>query len=1088
VLDPIPPAKPGPATHTPVCPGGTGSVDDSNRIPDGISDRTIASAPTISARRYELGDEIARGGMGVIYRATDTAFAREVAVKVLTDKFGAESGASRRFSDEARITGQLQHPAIPPIHDLGIFPDGRQFLVMKLIKGNTLEELLKVRSDPSIERGRFVAVFEQVCQALAYAHAHDVIHRDLKPANVMVGSFGEVQVMDWGLAKVLGLRVTEQTDPAETCSNTAIQSLRDSDSSVTQAGSVLGTPAYMPPEQAIGAITRIDARSDVFGLGAILAVILTGKPPFAASSVETTRLQAAQGNVEECHARLDASGAEPDLVSLCKRCLSKKPGDRPADAGEVARAVAALRAAANERARQAELDRVKAEGDKVAAELQAVEQRKRRHVQLALAGLVLFVLVGGGITVVQVQRQREKDRIATERATRATSLVDSLGGADTPSVPRIIEDLANLRDLARPKLNEMRASAKPRQQLHASLALLPEDAAQVDYLYHRLLDAQPHEVPVVRDALAPHKDALLDKLWAVVEKPEKGKESQRLRAAAALAKYDPASEKWKPCGLLVVSDLVQENPVYLGLWSEMYRSVKNSLLDPLTAVFQDHRPERAAERSLATNLLADYAADAPVKLADLLMEADKRQFAVIYPKLKDQGDKGLPLLLGEIDRSLPAELPSSDDKRETMAKRQANAAVALLRLNQPEKVWPLLKHSPDPRVRSYLIHRFGPLGVDFLSVVNRLDQESDITIRRALILSLGEYGERELSSDVRNSLLSKLQAIYRTAADPGLHAATEWLLRTWKQETWLKQVNEEWALASRERKRPEFPAKAPVAYAPGSPRWFVNTQGQTMTVIPGPVEFLMGSPLTEKDRGEREVPHRRRISRSFAIASKSVTLTEYRSLTKDKYILDEKYIRYPDLPVVAINWYTAAKYCNLLSKEEGIPQEQWCYETDASGEVTKLKENYLGLTGYRLPTEAEMEYATRAGAGTSRYYGETDELLGNYAWYAKNAGDLLQRVGQKKPNDFGLFDAQGNCFTWCQDPAGDYPKTEGEEAVEDKEVDKSKLIVGSNYGFMLRGGSFILLSSGTRSSYRLSNLMTNRVVNMGFRVARTIVP
>ena len=121
---------------------------------------------------------------------------------------------------------------------------------------------------------------------------------------------------------------------------TAIQALRESDSAFTQAGSVLGTPAYMPPEQAIGAIHKVNARSDVFGLGAILAVILTGKPPFAASSVETTRLQAAQGNVEECFARLDASGAEPELVSLCKRCLSKKPADRPADAGEVARAVA----------------------------------------------------------------------------------------------------------------------------------------------------------------------------------------------------------------------------------------------------------------------------------------------------------------------------------------------------------------------------------------------------------------------------------------------------------------------------------------------------------------------------------------------------------------------------------------------------------------------------------------------------------------------------------------------------------------------------------------------------------------------------
>ena len=135
---------------------------------------------------------------------------------------------------------------------------------------------------------------------------------------------------------------------------------------------------------------------------------------------------------------------------------------------------------------------------------------------------------------------------------------------------------------------------------------------------------------------------------------------------------------------------------------------------------------REAERSLATNILADYAADQPQVLADLLMDADEKQFAVIYPKFKDRGEQGLPVLTGEIDKKLPPDLPSSDDKREKLAKRQANAAVALLRMNQPEKVWPLLKHSPDPRVRSYLIHRLGPLGADARAIVKRLDEEPDI--------------------------------------------------------------------------------------------------------------------------------------------------------------------------------------------------------------------------------------------------------------------------------------------------------------------------------------------------------------------------
>ena len=152
---------------------------------------------------YELFGEVGRGGMGIVYRARDLSLDRDVAVKLLQVGYPADSPVARRFADEARITAQLQHPGIPPVHDLGTLPDDRPFLAMKLIKGSTLDHLLAARPDPAHGRGRFVAAFEQVCQAVGYAHAHDVIHRDLKPSNVMVGAFGEVQVMDWGLAKVL---------------------------------------------------------------------------------------------------------------------------------------------------------------------------------------------------------------------------------------------------------------------------------------------------------------------------------------------------------------------------------------------------------------------------------------------------------------------------------------------------------------------------------------------------------------------------------------------------------------------------------------------------------------------------------------------------------------------------------------------------------------------------------------------------------------------------------------------------------------------------------------------------------------------
>jgi serine/threonine protein kinase len=345
--------------------------------------------PTSAAGRYALGEEIARGGMGVVYHATDTALGRDVAVKVLGEKYGPESGAAARFASEARITGQLQHPSIPPVHDLGTLADGRPFLAMKLVKGQTLQELLNDRPDLSTHRGRFVAVFEQVCQALAYAHSHEVIHRDLKPANVMVGAFGEVQVMDWGLAKVFGAAAAQaETSSEATRAWTQISPALEDVGTHTQAGSLLGTPAYAPPEQVGGEVDKVDARADVFGLGALLAVILTGQPPYVGETAESVRVLALRGKLDDCFRRMDACGAEPDLVALCKKCLAFEPAERPADAGVVAAAVAGLRAAADERARAAELERVRVEGEKATAEARAAERRRRRRLWLGAAALL----------------------------------------------------------------------------------------------------------------------------------------------------------------------------------------------------------------------------------------------------------------------------------------------------------------------------------------------------------------------------------------------------------------------------------------------------------------------------------------------------------------------------------------------------------------------------------------------------------------------------------------------------------------------------------------------------------------------------
>jgi serine/threonine protein kinase len=300
---------------------------------------------------YQLSEEIGRGAMGIVFRAKDTVLGRELAIKIPRTELAYDTESVRRFVEEAQFTGQLQHPGIPPVFDIGQLSDGRPFLAMKLIKGRTLAALLEEQSDPAADRGRFVAVFEYVCQAVAYAHARGVVHRDLEPSNVMLGSFGEVQVIDWGLAKVLASRVSD--DPGLD-GNPGVDTPGSPGSDGTAAGPVLGTPAYMSPEQARGENDRHDTRTDVFGLGALLCHILTGGPPYRGSSADEATRQAAAADLADAFARLDACDVEGDLIALCKRCLSPNSADRPADGGELARALAEYRVAAEDRAREAE--------------------------------------------------------------------------------------------------------------------------------------------------------------------------------------------------------------------------------------------------------------------------------------------------------------------------------------------------------------------------------------------------------------------------------------------------------------------------------------------------------------------------------------------------------------------------------------------------------------------------------------------------------------------------------------------------------------------------------------------------------------
>ena len=258
---------------------------------------------------------IGRGGMGTVYVARDETLGREVAFKV-SNAPASGSGLDERLRREARVLATLDHPGIAPVHDAGVLADGRLFYVMKLVRGDTLERHARALETESLK----LSVFERVVDTVAFAHARGIVHRDLKPSNVMVGRFGEVLVLDWGVAKVLGEPDDRPLPAGE--ERAAVKGSGDA-FAPTRAGTLIGTPGFMAPEQAAGDVTLIGPATDVFALGALLFWLLTSELPPADDLTRASRA-------------LRDRRVNRRLRAIVTRCLAPRAADRYADAGDVA--------------------------------------------------------------------------------------------------------------------------------------------------------------------------------------------------------------------------------------------------------------------------------------------------------------------------------------------------------------------------------------------------------------------------------------------------------------------------------------------------------------------------------------------------------------------------------------------------------------------------------------------------------------------------------------------------------------------------------------------------------------------------------
>lgn len=436
-------------------------VQDLRQIARVIAQETGPSA-ALGARmgRYLLCGEHARGGFGLVWRAEDEALGREVALKQLNAQLLEHAGYRQRFLAEARIAAQLQHPGIVPVYDIGDPPNGEPYYTMKLVRGETLSAAIsrfhdqpRPAGEQAVEQLRLLNAFLSVTRALAYAHSRQVIHRDLKPDNILLGAFGETVLLDWGLAKVLG-----GTQPAVGPVPAAGGKLP---AEATQVGTIMGTPAYMPPEQASGRVDEVDMRSDVYALGAILYQLLTGRPPFLGNNTAEVLRQV----LHDTPPRPRSLGPEipRSLEAICLRALAKVPDQRYAEVGLLARDLEGYLA-----------------DEPVTAYREHWRDRlprwaRRHRTIVATVGVALLLLAAGAVTGLFVWQEGKHDRENRERIAelkRQEDLQQLRLGVETDEKIALEELRASHFEQAERLLARVASRARNEPELASNLARL----------------------------------------------------------------------------------------------------------------------------------------------------------------------------------------------------------------------------------------------------------------------------------------------------------------------------------------------------------------------------------------------------------------------------------------------------------------------------------------------------------------------------------------------------------------------------------------------------------------------------------------
>ena len=952
--------------------------------------------------RFLVVKVLGEGSFGRVFLAKDEQLGRLVAVKVFKHPI-QNNKQFEVFLSEARMLAKLDHPNIVPVYDVINSDSEGVFIISKYLEGGSFSEIIAKGPHPYQNIAKWIAT---IAEALHHAHLRGLVHRDIKPDNILLDSKGNLYIVDFGLA------LTEEMFGKVT--------------------GLLGTPAYMSPEQASGFAHMVDGRTDFFSLGVIFYELLVGRRPFEAKTISLTLQQIIR--VEAKPPRQIKEATPKELERICLKALSKNCNDRY---------------------------------------LTGLDFAEELHNYLKQTELV------PSVKSIADSNATNRTQVASVKASSSGSVENQFNISEKPgmeSVSKVLESgvsilqsaLANSDKefaLTRPLLEQQLIDIKDdsNAKTRVLLALLPADPSYAKSLVEPLLLAKPQDFIVIRQRLAPYAEIvipLLEQKFALLPESDGAKS---LRVAGALALWKPASALLDKMLPSIVGKLVAQEFIYLPEWVEIFKPLQKLLIHKLVSFGQDIS-NSSTNRIHANAIALEYAIDNERILFHLFVSADSSMVDTIFKKIVPVKDKMTAYL--KRFRSAVVTVNNSQERLNSEV-RKGMAAALQLALNDPEG-FSVFANAVDATARSTANSFIGLLGVKAEMVFEKIQIETDTGTRAALVLALGNLNLVELSAAMKKQFENYFLDLYTSHPDSGLHSALDWILR---QKLGLGSACDK---CIRDMDHDFKPSKS----------WKVNLLGQCFININGPVQFLMGSPKDEADRVENEKLHETLIPRSFALSQKLVTVEQYLKFNSS-FQAGRNNSKVADNPAAGISWYQAAEYCNWLSDQDKIPQSQWCYLPNERGQYAggmRPTNDFLKKKGYRLPTEAEWEYCARAGTKTAWYFGADGSQIHQFAYHQVNSNNHLWPVGQLKPNDLGFFDMAGNLYQWTQDILQSY----GDIAmVEDSKVDLR--VVDDMSTRVLRGGAFYYPKDILRSAHRGGLRPDQSSDGSGFRIARTLL-